>query len=907
MNKLLYFTLIFALILSIGTVTAEDNITFEKSNISEYSIEKDNQNDKLSVGRDNEISTDSNDESVAHRVSGNNFTDIQNAIDAASDGDTIFLDGKTYSGVVQINITKKLNIIGGSSLDDDSYSTLDGGGITRIMQINASDVVIKGIKFTNGYAPIIKQYDSYFDRWDDIETNGGAIDMSDCSNIKILNCGFTNNRASLNGGAICAHLFVSNVEINGCIFENNQASNGAILTLADNVSIFNSNFSNNSGGAIVSSGGNFILDYCKFENHQVYHDGASLTVSGFNSTITNCLFKNSSTTNRDGGTLVLNGAHNSTVKGNSFIDSHSARHGGAIFLPSNNVVIENNKFYLCSAGGNGDTIWIGGVCNRILNNTFYNSSMGIYEVNPGGTVIENNTYGVFQNFLEVNDSFEGFAGSSIQVPVYVHVALDWPLDGVVSLYGWGDQTLVDGRAMFVINLPVVPTVFNSYVKYGDMVKNIVIKSVSRNSIVSITQNDDDAVIVELASGATGVVVVNIDGVNYFADVINSTASVKPLGLVNGRYVAFVQYLGDENYSNELTVATINITKAPICKIEVNDSIEGFSGTSIQVPVHVHDESDNPLGGVVSLYGWGDQTLVDGRAMFVINLPVVPTVFNSYVKYGDMVKNIVIKSVSRNSILGIAQNEDDAVIVELASGATGVVVVNVDGVNYFADVINSTASVKPLGLVNGQYVAFVQYLGDKQYSAQSTVASINITQSPVYKITQNRDINAVYSGSAIYKVQATSDGKIAAGENVLITFNGKNINVKTDANGYATLNINTNLKLGTYTVKANYNGVVVTNKVKINQVIKASDKKVKKSSKQTKVKISLIKVDGKYLKSKTLNVKFNGKTYKVKTNSKGVGIWKVKKSMLKKLKVGKKVKYTVTYGKATLTKKLTIKK
>ena len=92
-----------------------------------------------------------------------------------------------------------------------------------------------------------------------------------------------------------------------------------------------------------------------------------------------------------------------------------------------------------------------------------------------------------------------------------------------------------------------------------------------------------------------------------------------------------------------------------------------------------------------------------------------------------------------------------------------------------------------------------------------------------------------------------------------------------------------------------------------QIIKASDKKVKKSVKVTKVKISLNKVDGKILKSAVLKVKFNGKTYNVKTDKKGVAIWKVKKAMLKKLKVGKKVKYTVTYGKDTLTKMITIKK
>ena len=82
---------------------------------------------------------------------------------------------------------------------------------------------------------------------------------------------------------------------------------------------------------------------------------------------------------------------------------------------------------------------------------------------------------------------------------------------------------------------------------------------------------------------------------------------------------------------------------------------------------------------------------------------------------------------------------------------------------------------------------------------------------------------------------------------------------------------------------------------------------RKYKKVNKVKVSLKKVNGKYLKGKKLKIKFNKKTYKVKTNKKGVATWKVKKSMLKKLKVGKKYKYTVTYGKDKLTKKLTIKK
>ena len=68
-----------------------------------------------------------------------------------------------------------------------------------------------------------------------------------------------------------------------------------------------------------------------------------------------------------------------------------------------------------------------------------------------------------------------------------------------------------------------------------------------------------------------------------------------------------------------------------------------------------------------------------------------------------------------------------------------------------------------------------------------------------------------------------------------------------------------------------------------------------------------KVNGKYIKGKTLKLKIKGKTLKAKTNKKGVATFKVKKNVLKKLKVGKKYKYTVIYGKDTVTKKLTIKR
>ena len=73
-----------------------------------------------------------------------------------------------------------------------------------------------------------------------------------------------------------------------------------------------------------------------------------------------------------------------------------------------------------------------------------------------------------------------------------------------------------------------------------------------------------------------------------------------------------------------------------------------------------------------------------------------------------------------------------------------------------------------------------------------------------------------------------------------------------------------------------------------------------------MKISLLNVNGKVQRGKIIVVKFNKKSYKIKTNSKGVATWKVKKSMVKKLKKGKKYTYTATYDKDSASNKLKIK-
>ena len=524
--------------------------------------------------------------------------------------------------------------------------------------------------------------------------------------------------------------------------------------------------------------------------------------------------------------------------------------------------------------------------------------------------------------IEAGDKI-AFVNESIPIPVVVKTSLGDMLPGEVSLLlenGTVLSTLAldNGETTFEVKVPNAVVKFNLIVKYGDYSKSIKIEVVDpKNPIEGISQAENGNVVVSLPSDAKGNVTLTVGSKNYTVPVVNGTAVVNVTDLPNGTYPATLTYSGDGKYDSmtsnmDVTVKNSNVTVV----IEASDKV-AFINETIQIPVIVKTSLGDLLSGEVTVLYDGlemdSRKLENGQATFSLQVPDIPYKFEMTFKYGNYTKTIQIEVVDpKKPIGGITQPENgtDSVIVNLPSDAKGNVTVTVGGKNYTVPVVNGTAVIDINDLPNGEYPATVTYSGDGKYDGMTQDIKITVKNSkvnPVYRITGGKDIKVIYSGKATYKVLVTKDGKAVVGEYVTISYNGKNVKVKTDAKGYASLKLNTKVKVKTYTIKTTYNGASATNKVKIAQLIKASNKKVKKSKKVTKIKIKLKKVNGKYIKKKTLKIKFNKKTYKVKTNKKGVATWKVKKSMLKKLKVGKKVKYTVTYGKATLTKKLTIKK
>jgi len=219
--------------------------------------------------------------------------------------------------------------------------------------------------------------------------------------------------------------------------------------------------------------------------------------------------------------------------------------------------------------------------------------------------------------------------------------------------------------------------------------------------------------------------------------------------------------------------------------------------------------------------------------------------------------------------------------------------------------NATTNDKGIAVLNIKLA-----VGTYQVTSINPLNNDNVTKTIkiTTRITGNKNVNTYYAKNYAYKLRIIGDNGKAAGSNVAVkvTVNGKAQTLKTDKNGYITLKFTKNYLPKTYTVTAEYKGIKVTNKVKVKQILVLKKVKVKKSAKKLVLKATL-KEGKKALKNKKVTFKFKGKKYKAKTNKKGIAKVTIKKSVLKKLKVGKKITYQVTYLKDTVKRSIKVKK
>jgi len=196
----------------------------------------------------------------------NDQPSIEAALNAASNGDIIELNGGTYSGNGNYNIKwNKNNIILRRALSATSPATIDALSQGRIISFEATNLTIEGItiqngKYNNNGGGILLSNGSRL--WlNNIVVknctaeginNGGAV-YSDGATVEADRCSFVGNRAD-NGGGVALGGYWKTIN---CLFENNYAVGGGVFGVPSQLNAVNCIFRNNRSGQGGVGGGNY--------------------------------------------------------------------------------------------------------------------------------------------------------------------------------------------------------------------------------------------------------------------------------------------------------------------------------------------------------------------------------------------------------------------------------------------------------------------------------------------------------------------------------------------------------------------------------------------------------------------------------------------------------------------------
>lgn len=257
---------------------------------------------------------------------GNPYSTINDAIDAASDGDVILISGE-HTEVVSFG--KSITLRGSDPTTDiiqaAANPSTDGTGDSSLSVIRAEDtdvldVTIENLGIRNGntaenggginvdkvtdlitFRNLIIE-DNYS------EKNGGGIGIAG-SNVELINCTIRNNESSLDGGGLI-------------LAPNNGAEINSVIDIKQ--SLIDNNISRNGGGIYINGNNNFGNDY----------------------------------------TIDVN-VENSTISNNDTFSPGGGAGGGAI--------LSKGAVWTTNAGGDGTS---GNVTLQLIHATVYNNTHG---------------------------------------------------------------------------------------------------------------------------------------------------------------------------------------------------------------------------------------------------------------------------------------------------------------------------------------------------------------------------------------------------------------------------------------------------------------------------------------------------------------------------------------------------
>ena len=517
--------------------------------------------------------------------------------------------------------------------------------------------------------------------------------------------------------------------------------------------------------------------------------------------------------------------------------------------------------------------------------------------------------------IEVKDTTVGDV-----VKVIVYVSGNVTNNVTIEINGVNHTAKVEGgKATFNVeglnagNKTVVATYegddnyeFNSTTAPFTVYKNDAPMSVS--AVVNKSTGEVTITVSGLPGDATGYVIVDVNGTEYGINITKTNAITIPV-LKSGQYTVKATYLGDDKYLGNESSTTFEAEKASSeVTVDVDNTVVG---NDVVVKVTVPDDAEGnvtvKIGNttkIVNVTGGENIINVSGIGEGTHDVEVIYSGDDKYKSKTVTTTVTVFKSINSKDQMSRGWNSPYDYQAEFLD-KNGNLLKNtevqfiVDGKTYTVKTDDQGIGYLKAGLGVGSH----DVTAVNPATGEKTTAKVTI----VKRLVENKDVTMDFYSGKYFVVRAIGDdGKpVGEGEFVDIFVNSRHYSVRTDKNGYAKLKIE--LNPNTYKVVAEYKKTKVTNKLVVKQTLKLvkSTVKVKKGKKlvlQAKLKWS----NGKAIKGKKIVFKLNGKKYTAKTNSKGIAKVTIKGKVTKKLKKGKKYKFTATYVTNTVKGKVKVK-
>lgn len=908
-------SLLFILMISSGVAFAATDV--ESMDVIDYGSDI-NDITAISIESDNLSSTNpnlnSNDNIISNEANGGTFSDIQNLINRAREGDTITLDGTYIGSGTPITINKALTI------KSTTGATLDGKGLSNIFKITVNKVNLENLIFKNGLST----------------DNGGAIYWQGYNGV-ITNCVFENNAADC-GGAIYIVDSVpgstnSYLKISGSKFIANSGNIGGaiyqngVTVLNVTNSVFENNIANLTAGAIYAEckaaveGGiinyryvNLVVDYCNFTGNKALeiNGGAIATDIYAPVIVTNSRFV-SNYANASGGAIFTN-ERNSTLKINNtkFIEN-SANYGGAIHSLSE-IDVHYAEFIRNTAVYDGGAILEGVNITVIMYSNFTdNQAQRGSAIRSGGqlsitdckvsddgkippifftddpeVLLENATINILNKSMLVKN------GQVIQLTATLSTNGIRVAGGILT-FKFNTKTydaIASDDGFYSINY----TMGSSNVNVTTNFPNVNLKSNSIDlSVYSITVNNnsnygaDTVFALNFPSSFSGRIGFKLDNGAWVYKDVSGKYNYTLSNLAVGNHNMAIKFDGNSKY--EAFSDNINfIINKQNTVITVNGVSLTTEGTVLEA--YIRDADGKVLSGktvYLTVNGTQYSNVSDSTGKIVFNFKALnPGNYSLTLKFtGDqyyinssLSVNLFIEKIVTEINVNDVSSKYGATVLDayIRSNGKGLVgkklVLSINGKSYDEAIsdVNGKVSFNLSSLLPGDYIATLSFKEDDIYKGSSASVSVKVGIIETY-ITV-KDVSSIYGNTTLEAFIYDEDDLALSNKNITLTINGTKYSKVSDSNGKVIFNLNSllpndyiaNLKFAgdsTHTGSSNTSSVVVA-KVPTNIITKD----VPFTYGATVLNATIQDYKGTPLANKNITLNVEGRIYSAISNSKG---------------------------------------